>query len=136
MVSVFEWDSDGESEADDEPTSFAKRIGRAFTRHRRDGEHGKREVSRHNSPGEHQRQTSAQSHHSDFSFTRDRSSELASGLVKVTSGESWKPEPNRTGQYEGVKHADKERVVNDSKPVLKRQGSAFLGKILSRHRDH
>jgi hypothetical protein len=132
MVSVFEWDSDGESEADDEPTSFAKRIGRAFTRHRRDGEHSKREVSRQDSPGEHQRQTSTQSHHSDFSFSKDRNSDLTFGLVKVTSGQSWKPEPSWTGQYEGIKHVDKERILNDGTPVLKRQGSAFLGKILGR----
>jgi hypothetical protein len=134
MVSVFEWDSDGESEADDEHASFAKRIGRAFTRHRRDAEHGKREVPRQDSPGEHHhRQTSAQSHHSGFSFSKDRNSELTLGMVKVTSGESGKPEPTRAGgQHEGIRHADRERVMNDGKPALRRQGSAFLGKFLHR----
>lgn len=129
MISVFEWDSDGESEADDETPSFAKRIGRAFTRRRPEGE-SKREASKQSNSNEHKREISTQSQASDFSFSRERDSALDFGLVKVTSGESWKPaEKNWDGRYEAIKHLDRER---DGGKALKRQGSAFFGKILGR----
>jgi hypothetical protein len=127
MISVFEWDSDGEDEADNEIPSFAKRIGRAFTRRRPAEGESKREKS-----SEHKREVSTQSQASDFSFSRERDSAMDFvGMVKVTSGESWKPaEKNWDGRYEAIKHLDKER---DGGKALKRQKSAFFGKILGRN---
>lgn len=104
LVSVFEWDTDPESESEDS-RNFAKRFMRGLRGHH------------------HQRDRQHREKRGELVPSQSRQTTTSQSSVDGTGS----PKRNGNGSHESDREVEREKA-----PVLKRQGSAFFGKILGR----